>query len=332
MRHDTRGAQRSRPGQNDGWLIGPTWLYVSVAIVIFVTAAVVAVVQATDADDATSTVAVEEDRAAISNQPQAQARPSASDGDPIGTEDARPTPPVQTQPQATEQQDVGETAELAEEPGPHQSSVDEAPRADQGPSAPTPEPDNPVRGFIIPIAGACVTEFDGHLPAAERAYRNDGVHEGLDFYQWASCTTVDYSVEILAAKAGVVIRADLDYVDITPADWDRFIAANWEGEQILDELRGRQVWIDHGRGIVTRYAHLSAIAEGIATGVEVRQGQVIGYPGESGQQEVYNAPGTDIHLHFEIRIGNSWLGQGETPQAARQLYLEAFDLAPPSSQ
>ena len=187
--------------------------------------------------------------------------------------------------------------------------------------------DHPLRGFIRPIAGACVTEFPGHLPGSPRTYRNHGVHEGLDFYEWASCTSVTYTTEILAAKAGVIIRADLDYVEITPADWQRFIDANWEGEAILDELRGRQVWIDHGRGIVTRYAHLSEIAVGIAVGVEVQQGQLIGYPGESGQQEVYANPGTDIHLHFEIRVGDGWLGQGETPADARTLYLQAFGLA-----
>ena len=56
------------------------------------------------------------------------------------------------------------------------------------------------------------------------------------------------------------------------------------------------------------------------------RGQLIGYPGESGQREVYANPGTDIHLHFEIRVGDGWLGQGEAPQAARQLYLQAFGL------
>ena len=183
-----------------------------------------------------------------------------------------------------------------------------------------------MRGFIIPIAGACITEFEGHLPGAARAYRGDGIHEGLDFYQWASCVTIDYSTAALAAKAGVVIRADLDYVDITPADWARF-QEDWQAPGVLDEARGRQVWIDHGRGIVTRYAHLSAIGAGIAAGIEVQRGQIVGYVGESGQQEVYNAPGTDLHLHFEIRTADSYLGEGLSPLEARYLYLQAFGLA-----
>ena len=119
-----------------------------------------------------------------------------------------------------------------------------------------------------------------------------------------------------------MVRADLDYIEVTPEEWAQFEAANFAGEEILDRLRGRQVWIDHGRGVVTRYAHLSAIAEGIAVGVEVQQNQVIGNPGESGQQEVYLNPGTDIHLHFEIRIGDGWLGQGESPETGRLLYCK----------
>ena len=187
------------------------------------------------------------------------------------------------------------------------------------------EPD-PLSGFRIPIAGACITEFEGHLPGAMRAYRNNGVHEGLDFYEWASCTKIDYETPILAAKDGVVIRADLDYVDVTPEDWVRFEAAGFEGEPILDELRGRQIWIEHAGKIVTRYAHLSQIASGIGVGVHVTQGQIIGYAGESGQREHYEAPGTDIHLHFEIRIGESWLGEGLSPLEGRNLYLQAFGL------
>ena len=291
------------------------------AIAIFAAAAVVAVVQATDSDDATEPEVVEQTVAASTEQEPSQEASGASEQN--DAEVAQPAPPVQEQQQTLEQEqesDVGVVEEAAED------EAEQAQAVEQQQSSVIEEAEHPLRGFIIPIAGACITEFEGHLPSAERAYRNHGVHEGLDFYEWASCTRVDYGTEILAAKAGVVIRADLDYVEITPADWDRFIAAGWEGEEILDELRGRQVWIDHGRGVVTRYAHLSVIAEGIALGVEVRQGQLIGYPGESGQQEVYANPGTDIHLHFEIRVGDGWLGQGESPQAARQLYLQAFGL------
>lgn len=286
-----------------------------------------AVVQATGSDDSSvqEVAQANSDELSAPSQPQQSAAATEQDSAPAETE---PDPQVQ-------QAAVPEEGAAEPEPGSEvdaQTEETAAEDAAQQQAEPAPvqveeEQDHPLRGFIRPIAGACVTEFPGHLPGSPRTYRNHGVHEGLDFYEWASCTAVGYSTEILAAKAGVIIRADLDYVEITSADWQRFIDANWEGEAILDELRGRQVWIDHGRGIVTRYAHLSAIADGIAVGVEVQQGQLIGNPGESGQQEVYANPGTDIHLHFEIRIGDGWLGQGETPEDARMLYLQAFGLA-----
>ncbi len=305
-------------------MVGPTWLYVVAAIVIFAVAAAVAVVQATGSDDSTEPAVVQE--SVVAQGEQGQPQQSAGSVEPTD-EVAQPASPVEAQQQTQHEEQSEAALEQAEQQETDAQETLDDEQADEQPAAPVDEADNPLRGFLVPIRGACITEFANHLPSANREYRNDGVHEGLDFYQWASCTSISYSTEILAAKAGVVARADLDYVEITPVDWQRFSDANWEGESILDELRGRQVWIDHGRGIVTRYAHLSAIADGIAVGVEVQRGQVIGYPGESGQQEVYANPGTDIHLHFEIRIGAGWLGQGETPEAARQLYLQAFGLA-----
>ena len=291
------------------------------AIAIFAAAAAIAVVQATGSGDSTDPETVEQAVVTPAEQQSGQ-QVVSSEEQPDTEVEQQATPAQQQRAQEQQQEPEVETVEEATE------GEEAQPQADEQQQAPeTDEASHPLRGFSIPIAGACITEFPGHLPGSPRTYRNDGVHEGLDFYEWASCIRVDYGTEILAAKAGVVIRADIDYVEITPADWQRFIDANWEGEDILDELRGRQVWIDHGRGIVTRYAHLSAIAVGIVVGVEVQQGQLIGNPGESGQQEVYASPGTDIHLHFEIRVGDGWLGQGESQEEARKLYLQAFGLA-----
>ncbi|MCY3559389.1 MAG: M23 family metallopeptidase [Chloroflexi bacterium] len=278
---------------------------------MFVAAAAVAVIQATGSDDAPAQAALEADQAETmeqqaaeqsQSQPQAEAQPAAQTDEQQHAVEA-PSDQAQAQAQdAQQQQATAQSESEADDPA-----------------------DDPLRGFIVPIADACISQHEGHLPGANRAYRNDGVHEGLDFYEWASCAVIDEFTPILAAKDGLVIRADLNYVDITPDDWARFEAANWAGEDILDELRGRQVYIDHGRGIVTRYAHLSAIAQGVAVGARVQQGQIIGFPGESGQREVYTDE-NDVHLHFEIRVGDGWLGQGQSPQQARQLYLHAFGL------
>lgn len=56
---------------------------------------------------------------------------------------------------------------------------------------------------------------------------------------------------------------------------------------------GRMVTIDHGNGLVTRYAHLSRVS--VSQGQTVITGQVIGYVGDSGYA-------TGPHVHFEVRL------------------------------
>ena len=194
---------------------------------------------------------------------------------------------------------------------------------------------SPLQGFIIPIAGACIPESELLLPGAPRAYRN-GTHQGVDLYSGAvgGCPAdlaVTRATPILAAKTGMVTRADVNYVEITQAEIDAASAAGFQGEQILDTFRGRQVWIDHGDGVVTRYAHLGAIAAGLAVGQTVQAGRIIAFAGESGTIESVQAPGTDIHLHFEIRVDEAYLGQGLSTAEARRLYLEALGLVEPAT-
>ncbi len=56
---------------------------------------------------------------------------------------------------------------------------------------------------------------------------------------------------------------------------------------------GNMVEIDHGNGITTRYAHLSAIL--VSEGQQVAQGTVVGRVGSTGRS-------TGPHLHYETRI------------------------------
>lgn len=58
---------------------------------------------------------------------------------------------------------------------------------------------------------------------------------------------------------------------------------------------GKIVDIQHADGVITRYAHMSAFAPGIARGAPVSAGAVIGRIGTTG-----NAHGA--HVHFEVRI------------------------------
>ncbi|MCR4406116.1 MAG: peptidoglycan DD-metalloendopeptidase family protein [Anaerolineae bacterium] len=193
-----------------------------------------------------------------------------------------------------------------------------------------PDPDQEVfdpndlerlRGFIPPIAGIKLPERENSLPGAPRYYRY-GVHQGIDLYAWPDGTQVTTNTEVLAARDGLVIRADWDYEEPTPSQMNAWLAEcrqrGYTPEGILDHLRGRQVWLDHGHGIVTRYVHLSAIAKGVKVGQEVQQGQVIGYVGNSGTPEsLYNAD-AELHLHFEIWIGEHYLGQYLSPIETRR--------------
>ena len=102
-----------------------------------------------------------------------------------------------------------------------------------------------LEGFIVPILGACMPSRDAVLPNAPRAYRN-GVHEGVDFYHGDVCAAVTLDLAIIAMYDGVVVRADLDYVDITAAQVTELAARTAEqgfsDPETLDIYRGRQVW------------------------------------------------------------------------------------------
>ncbi|HEX5370518.1 MAG TPA: M23 family metallopeptidase [Dehalococcoidia bacterium] len=186
--------------------------------------------------------------------------------------------------------------------------------------APSSTPE--LHGFIYPIEGACLPRGDQLMPNAPRDYRN-GTHEGIDFYGSDNCVPITRGTLVMAAKAGRVVRADAAYEDLTPAQLSALLQApNAPGA--LDAFRGRQVWIDHGSGVVTRYCHLSGIASGLQVGDSVKAGEIIAYVGESGTPQSVTNPGTEYHLHFELRVGDSYLGQGDSAPQVRSLYLGVF--------
>jgi murein DD-endopeptidase MepM/ murein hydrolase activator NlpD len=73
---------------------------------------------------------------------------------------------------------------------------------------------------------------------------------------------------------------------------------------------GRVVILDHGFGITTWYAHLSAYA--VVAGTRIKRGEVLGYTGISGRS-------TGPHVHYEVRVNNApvnpWRYMRSTPSA-----------------
>lgn len=86
-------------------------------------------------------------------------------------------------------------------------------------------------------------------------------HSGMDF-------RAPIGQSVLASAAGTVVKA------------------GWNGGY------GQMVEIDHGNGLTTRYAHMSAIA--VHEGQKIQPGNIVGKVGSTGRS-------TGPHLHYEIR-------------------------------
>ena len=95
------------------------------------------------------------------------------------------------------------------------------------------------------------------------------MHTGVD---WATA----YGTPIFASGNGVVETA------------------GWEGGY------GKYVKIKHNNGYETAYGHMSAFAKGLEVGKRVRQGQVIGFVGSTGQS-------TGAHVHYEILVNGRFV-------------------------
>ena len=109
------------------------------------------------------------------------------------------------------------------------------------------------------------------------------MHTGVD---WAA----PIGTPCYAAGNGVVIKAE----------WDSGY--------------GRRVEIQHPNGYVTTYNHLSGFGRGIAPGLHVTQGQVVGYLGQTGLA-------TGPHLHYEIIINGNFVD----PMAIKLARTREFD-------
>jgi murein DD-endopeptidase MepM/ murein hydrolase activator NlpD len=77
--------------------------------------------------------------------------------------------------------------------------------------------------------------------------------------------------------------------------------------------------------VVTRYAHLHEVAASLQEGDLVEAGDFIGTVGNSGTSEGAEGNGSNYHLHFEIWVGGSYLGEGLSPQETRELWKRVLE-------
>jgi len=182
----------------------------------------------------------------------------------------------------------------------------------------------------LPISGKVLPQLFVFYPGARRAYRY-GVHQGIDFYEQDKGVRMKIGTPVFAAADGVVIRADIDFQEMTIDELNANLQIahdqHFTPPDILDKLGGRQVWIDHGNGLITKYLHLSEIPEEIKVGTPVTSGQIIGYVGLSGTPDGIEGNLSYPHLHFEIRFGEDqryYLGQWLPIDQTRRLLESLF--------
>lgn len=184
-------------------------------------------------------------------------------------------------------------------------------------------------GMTTPIPGATFSLAARHQPGAPRDYR-DGTHQGFDFANGTSGRPLSAEESVVAVAGGEIVRIDHDYTDPGRESleyWaDQAAGPGPVADYALDRLRGRQVWIRHEPGHVSRYAHLSAVHPELSPGDQVEQGQAVGQTGTSGLLPTAEEQEPAAHLHFELWSpdGNRHLCQGTEPLHCHRRVRESF--------
>ncbi len=180
--------------------------------------------------------------------------------------------------------------------------------------------------FQLPYPGGVLPNRPRSYPGARRLYRF-GIHEGVDFYQ-GDAPGLAFGSPVRSIGDGVVVRIDHDFREMTPEEYvpmmNEIYALHTTPEEYLDKLRGQQVWVEHGPGLIVRYAHLAGVASDLQVGDRVVAGQHLGGTGVSGTSSGVYGRTDAYHLHWEIWIHGRYLGYGLTLRETMRLWQQIF--------
>jgi murein DD-endopeptidase MepM/ murein hydrolase activator NlpD len=180
----------------------------------------------------------------------------------------------------------------------------------------------PIRGATFPLA----REYN---PGAARQKRG-GAHQGFDFSVRNAGRILSQSEPVIAVADGEILRIDRGYEEPSAETLEYWGSTadrpGHAGAWARDALLGRQVWIRHEDGHVSRYGHLSEVSPELAPGDAVEQGQPVGLIGTSGLLPGANHPAATPFLHYELWSADAsmHLGQGLEPLEMHRLLAELF--------
>lgn len=137
----------------------------------------------------------------------------------------------------------------------------------------------------FPVAGLSWWQDDWH---AYRCCPYPHPHQGLDMF-------AETGTPLVAAADGTVTQV------------------------VSNSISGLGLEIQDAAGVQYYYAHLTSFAPGMVVGKQIRESEIVGYVGATG-----NAVGTSPHLHFEYQPG----GVPQAPMPQVEVWLkEAEDRA-----
>lgn len=162
---------------------------------------------------------------------------------------------------------------------PTQGNSDDDDSEDYEPVTPQPVPDEPA----VPSGGGYTWPCPGfyYLSSLWNEDRYTYNHGAIDIAGGGIL-----GAAVVAAESGTVI----DTCTYCTHNWGKSGSCGCGGGY------GNYVWMSHGNGKETIYAHLTSLI--VSPGQSVSKGQVIGYVGSTGYS-------TGPHLHFECRYNDS---------------------------